>query len=814
MNSSLRTAFWALCLSLALPMAMFVGVEIWGGARPAPKVAEKIAKPQAANATAVKEVSQFRGSLAPRNARTVADSLPRRSAVTLGPQLEPDEAPAAPRSAGRTALVDPSPPATARPGARFHVLESSPASGASTVSQRIEAQLTKLQQNVDQLAQVQQNQSSQAQQKQQTDQQQQMMQLLQQLQQANQLQSLQQQLQNLKQGGSGNGGEAPAEGTPPEADPAAKPQATEEKSKGKPGDPEPAAKPNEAPRTPGVLKATRADDGSERFSLNIKDAEISEVLEMIGQLSNQNILASKDVTGRVTANLHLVNLDQALSAILKSGGYVFEREGEFIFVSSAAEVELKTRQNRKLVTKVYRPHYISVKDLKALVTPLLTPIVGKVAVTNPSEVGIATSGEAAGGDSLSQRDALLVLDYAEVLAEVDHVLLEMDIPPMQVVIEATILSVTLNDQLKMGVNFALLGGADNQLVVSGNGQTLNGTVGAPGRHAATVVPPVGEFIANTAGLKYGFIRGDIGMFISALENIADTNLVATPQLMVLNKQRAELHIGDRLSYTTLAFNGTQTVQNVNFLDAGTKLRLRPFIAPDGYVRMEIHPEKSSATIDTKTNLPNVNTTEVTTNVMVRDGTTVVIGGLIDEIVQENYDRVPFLGALPLVGAAFRNKFESIVRRELIVLITPRIVQEGELAASGEAIKFEHEQRANFFRDNLAPINRRNLSRMQFDNAKYHYERGNLFRARQSIRESLMHNKNDLAALQLKDTIEQAIDGRAKPWLAPPPPGLEVYEAMPLDEAHQPLKSVPDPGQSVPAGMPALKPPLKAVPRKR
>jgi type II secretory pathway component GspD/PulD (secretin) len=134
------------------------------------------------------------------------------------------------------------------------------------------------------------------------------------------------------------------------------------------------------------------------------------------------------------------------------------------------------------------------------------------------------------------------------------------------------------------------------------------------------------------------------------------------------------------------------VENVNFLDSGTKLVMRPYIAPDGLVRLEVHPERSSAVLDTNTGLPNQTTTEVTTNVMVRDGTTVVIGGLIEEQVVESYSRVPILGAIPFAGRLFRNKTESTDRTELIVLITPRIVREPDAEIEGESFRVENERR--------------------------------------------------------------------------------------------------------------------------
>jgi len=517
----------------------------------------------------------------------------------------------------------------------------------------------------------------------------------------------------------------------------------------------------------GTIKIIQGEgtDDDEKFSLQVHDAELTQVLDMLGQLAGVNILPSADVRGRVSLNLQDVTVDRALEAILKSRGFVYERENDFIYVKTATEVAQLKLLNRKLITKVYQPNYISANELSKLLTPILTKTVGQISMTSPAQVGIAKTPENAGGDGLAQRDALLIQDYPEVLEEVDRIIIEMDVPPLQVIIEAKILNVTLSDSMEFGVNFALLNGNQKQLATSGNGATLGGSTGFP--NAPTLVPPVGDFVANTAGLKYGFITGDVTGFIKALENIADTSLVAAPQIRVLNKQKAEMIIGNRLSYKTLAFNGTQTVENVQFLDSGTKLLFRPFISPDGLVRLEVHPERSSATINKETGLPNQETTEVTTNIMVRDGTTVVIGGLISEETTESVDRVPLLGAIPLFGAAFRNKTERTQRNELIVLITPRIITEPEAAIEGECLKAETENRAANFRDNLAPINRQNLTRGHYERAEDYYKQGNLLKARQQVDAALHQNKADLDSLRLKDRIEQATrEQQAKAWKWP------------------------------------------------
>lgn len=513
-----------------------------------------------------------------------------------------------------------------------------------------------------------------------------------------------------------------------------------------------------------IVQGDKGDD-DERFSIQVQEANLTEVLEMLGQLAGVNILASRDVQGRVSLNLQDVTVDRALDAILKSQGYVHEREGDFVYVRSTAEALAVKQASRKLVTKVYQLNYINASEVQKLIDPVLTVGLGRMAVTSPSQVGITPSPTTAGGDGLSQRDTLLVQDYPEVIAAVDKVLIEIDVPPLQVMIEAKILSVALSDSMAFGVNFAMLNGAQNSQVLSGNGSTLTGAVGFPA--TASLVPAAGDFIANTAGLKYGFIQGDVSGFIKALETIADTTLVAAPQLRVLNKQKAELIIGERLSYKTLAFNGNQTVENVQFLDAGTKLVFRPFISPDGLVRLEVHPERSRATINESTGLPNSETTEVTTNVMVRDGTTVVLGGLISEESTESIDRVPFLGAIPWVGAAFRNKTERVARNEMIVLITPRIVTEPEAAIEGERLQFETESRAAHFRDSLSIVNRTSLTRAHYERACLYFEQGNLLKAKQQVEAALLQNKGDLECQKLKLKIDQSLrDQQSKAWRWP------------------------------------------------
>ncbi len=662
--------------------------------------------------------------------------------IPNAPVPQPDDIEPAPRSAA------PAPKVAAKPIVEFHVAE--PKRHESEETRRLETQLAGLQRRLDQLAM--------AQNERQVSDLERALNLLQQAQQA--------QIQR----GQANPGQIPQPPrpfNPPDTDSDVNDQGPERSSTVPPapraGRANATINNKSVGREPSI-KIVQGDvgDDDEKFSIQVQDANLSEVLDMLGQLAGVNILASRDVQGRISLNLQDVTVTKALDAIVKSQGFVYEREGDFIYVRTSAEDTAMKQANRKLISKIYQLHYINANEVQKLLDPIMTKGVGRHAVTSPPQTGIAVSATNAGGDGLSQRDTLLVQDYPDVIAEIDKIIVEVDVPPLQVMIEAKILSVALSDSMQFGVNFAMLNGAQNSQLLSGNGSTLNGTVGFPSTPA--LVPAAGDFIANSAGLKYGFIQGDISGFIKALETIADTTLLAAPQLRVLNKQRAEMIIGQRISYKTLAFNGNQTVENVQFLDAGTKLIFRPFISPDGLVRLEVHPERSKATINSQTGLPNSETTEVTTNVMVRDGTTVVLGGLISEETVESIDRVPFLGAIPLVGAAFRNKTESLQRNELIVLITPRIVTDPEAAIEGEKLQFETQERAAYFRDHLSPVNRTSLTRAHYERAVDYFEAGNLLKAKQQIDAALLQNKGDLECQRMRLKIDQAIhEQQAKAW---------------------------------------------------
>ena len=240
-----------------------------------------------------------------------------------------------------------------------------------------------------------------------------------------------------------------------------------------------------------------------------------------------------------------------------------------------------------------------------------------------------------GGNSMSDSDLLIIQDYESNLKIIDQIIKRVDVRPVQVLIEAVIISVDLEHARQLGVNFALVDNLGTALGEIGSGTSLNNNVGfnptqlltTAGKIAGAATDPTG--LASAAnGAKFGFVANNVTGFVQALETIGSTKILASPRILVLNKQRAEIQLGTRLGFQTFSQNFTSTIQQVQFLNTGTLLRIRPFISQDGMIRMEIHPERSSGSVTN--NIPNQQTAELTTNVMVPDGATLVIGGLMED----------------------------------------------------------------------------------------------------------------------------------------------------------------------------------------
>jgi len=435
----------------------------------------------------------------------------------------------------------------------------------------------------------------------------------------------------------------------------------------------PAEKPSGMADPTYSVKPPTTTGGEKLITLHVDDLDVRKALEILSRQADMSILVSPGVGGNVTLDLRDKTADEILQAVARLCRLKIQRINDMIFVT--AQSESPEGEDGKLPVRVYHLDYVKSTDVEAMIKPLLSPR-GTLSSSPDSEVGIESDMEKAGGNAMAGGDIVIVQDYENVLKVIDRVIAQIDVQPVQVLIEAVIVSVKLEKGMELGVNFALLDGAQNALGVVGSGAAINAAAGFP---PAGVITSAGKLAGTTGagfaqdanGLKFGFVANNTTGFLRALETLGDTKVLACPRLLVVNKQRAEIQLGDRLGYKTITQTQTSTVEKVEFMDIGTLLRIRPFISSEGMVRMEIHPERSSGKLDTN-DIPQTNSAQVTSNVMVPNGTTIVIGGLMDHEIELQYEGIPFLCRLPWIGALFRETNPSRRKKELIVILTPHI----------------------------------------------------------------------------------------------------------------------------------------------
>jgi type IV pilus secretin PilQ/predicted competence protein len=435
---------------------------------------------------------------------------------------------------------------------------------------------------------------------------------------------------------------------------------------------------------PVEVPAATTPHGEPLITLHVDNLDVSKAIEMISrQAKILNIIVLPGVSGLVTLDLRDKTVDETLQIIATQCRLTIRREKDVIYVSTLED--FRKIEEDDLPVRVYHLNYVRSDDVQAMIKPLLSKK-GMFTASPESESGLLSdatkAGESkevkSGGNAMAGGEIVVVQDYEQVLKMVDRVIAQIDVQPIQVLIEAVIVQVKLEKGMELGVNFALLDGAGRAVGVAGSGAAINAAAGfvpasvlAAGNTGLLKGTPTSGLASATPGMKFGFVDQSTTGFIRALETFGETKVLACPRLLVLNKQRADIHLGAKLGYSTTTQTQTSTVQTVQFQDIGTQLRLRPFVSSDGMIRMEVRPERSSGIIDND-GIPQVNAAQVTTNVMVPNGATIVIGGLIESETQNNWAGFPLLSRLPWVGALFRESIDKTTKKELVVILTPRI----------------------------------------------------------------------------------------------------------------------------------------------
>lgn len=424
------------------------------------------------------------------------------------------------------------------------------------------------------------------------------------------------------------------------------------------------------------------------MSLVVPTKSVHEVFRDLRPALSRNIIVDKDVDAQWGGDLYAIEPEEAIDLICKATGLVARDHGSYIQIS-----------NRRMEMKVFSVRHLPAKEAADLIKPALSQGEqgGQVTASKEAVTGLEVGEGQTGGDAYANDGVLVVTDFPENLDRVQEILDHIDKTPMLVQVQVMVVSATLGETEQLGINFDALGGVDYQEygASSSDGQSINDNVFGSDQLDDGLSRFTTGLAGNlaTRGTQVGFITSGLSGFVRALEEKTAVSVHANTSVAVLNKQYGTVNLNNRDGYKTATTNQNGTTnEEVEFLETGSSFKVRPYLMDHGIVRMEIHPEDSDGGINAD-GLPNEETAHMTSNVAVRDGQTLVIGGLFREKKVGTHGKVPGLGDVPGVGAAFRARDEAVVREELIFLITPRII---DLAAEAEAAsaneRHPHERR--------------------------------------------------------------------------------------------------------------------------
>jgi type IV pilus assembly protein PilQ len=348
---------------------------------------------------------------------------------------------------------------------------------------------------------------------------------------------------------------------------------------------------------------------------------------------------------------------------------------------------------------------------------------------------------------MALNDMIVLFDYPENVEKAEAVIREVDTRPRQVLVEATIMAARLTEEMSFGIDWNLLSG----VAVTGFPSSIVGGQGTYAETAGFSNPP------DLGGIRVGFSADNVQALITALETVTDTTVLANPKILAINKQEGSLLIGRKIGYVSATTqNQTSTTQQVTFLETGTRLVFRPYIGDNGYIRMTIYPKDSTGEVDKTTGVPNETTTELMSNVLVKDGQTLIIGGLFRDATTVTKAQVPVLGNLPILGALFRGTTDRTEREEVIVLLTPHIIDDPAKADASDRMDDIRLKKAGALKS-LQAIDRAKMAETAYDSAAKHYLEGDVEKAVCNLKIALMMRPTYLEALRLRERIVAETD---------------------------------------------------------
>jgi type IV pilus assembly protein PilQ len=445
----------------------------------------------------------------------------------------------------------------------------------------------------------------------------------------------------------------------------------------------------------------------EKLSLNFQDIEVRAVLQLLADFTNKNIVVSDTVQGNITVRLKDVPWDQALDIVLESKNLAMRENGNVIWVAPATEMDAKEKQQLEaikskqalepLVSEAIRLNYAKAADMAALMKSTNSGSSGSADSSQP-DTAAASNRTGSFTNMLSNRgsvsfddrtNTLLVQDTASNMQGIREMIKLLDVPVEQVLIESRIVTASDGFSKDLGARFGITPKiSSGNSVGIGVGHLGSGTDDYFTSMAAAALDDTGKTLATLPGLtdrlsvnlpvtgaagSFGFsiLSSDfmVDLELSALQAENNGEIISTPKVITSNQTKALIEQGVEIPYLQASSSGAT---NVAFKKAVLSLEVTPQITPDEHISMDLKVNQDTVG-SIYSGVPSINTREVQTKVLVDNGQTVVLGGVHEEENINGVTKVPVLGDVPILGHLFRSTNRSNDKRELLIFVTPKIV---------------------------------------------------------------------------------------------------------------------------------------------
>ncbi|HSI37895.1 MAG TPA: type IV pilus secretin PilQ [Methylotenera sp.] len=422
-----------------------------------------------------------------------------------------------------------------------------------------------------------------------------------------------------------------------------------------------------------LVRGSKPGYAGEKLSLNFQNIDVRSVLQVIADFTGLNIITSDTVTGNLTLRLKDVPWDQALDIITQSKGLTMRKTGNVILVAPADEVAAKEKQSLEasrqiedlepLRTEVFTLKYMKAESLKEILSDPKQKILSKrgSAVLDP------------------RTNTVFVQDTAKYLEQVQAIIAKTDIPVKQVMIESRLVLADERFGKSLGARFGVQHQAtpgNNALAIGGSLDSTSAATGGVGGALSSGGLNSNLPVSNAFGsVAFSLFRLPAGLLLNleltALETDNRGKVVSSPRVTTANQQKAKIAQGTEIPYLQASSSGAT---NVAFKEAVLSLEVTPQITPDDKIIMDLEVKKEKVG-QVFFGVPSIDTQKVTTQVLVSNGETAVLGGIFEQTERADINKVPFFGDLPIVGNVFKRRITQSDKTELLIFITPKIMDD-------------------------------------------------------------------------------------------------------------------------------------------